>query len=1195
MPKTLVVVESPAKAKTIEKYLGGDYTVRASYGHIRDLPKSQLGVDLEHDFAPEYMVPEDSERHVRELKALKKADDLVLATDYDREGEAIAFHVATILGVSPDVAKRVTFTEITKDAILEAFRHPREIDLKLVDAQQARRILDRLVGYRISPLLWKRVRPGSVGGPRPVGRRAAHRRTRARDPRVQPGRVLERRRPAHARGRPEQPFLARLVEIPEGKVAASPDKKGVHLGAEADAAQHVERLNRAAYRVANVEQKERKRSPAPPFTTSTLQQEAARKLGFSARKTMTLAQRLYEGIDLPGEGQRRAHHVHADRLGEHRRHGAARDRRAGQDRVRAGVRARRAAALQDALAQRAGGARGDPPHQRCCGRQIACARSWSPTSSGSTRLIWQRTVATQMAEARFNQVGVDIEARHEEIQYGLRATGQTLVFDGFIRIYFEGRDDAPDEDAESMLPELTAEQLLRMLEVLPEQHFTQPPPRFSEASLVKTLEELGIGRPSTYASIISTIQDRGYVRLEDKRFYPEDVGMVVTDKLIEHFPDVVDVNFTAHMEDELDDIAEGELGWTQVLHEFNGPFERALEKAEDSFERYEEELDEPARSVPRRAASPGKLQVKLGRFGKFIGCPNYPGVPLHPQHGRDRTSRAGAARRDLPRVRTHKLQERVGRFGPFVGCSGYPECKYIKKEPPKTTGVTCPECKQGELVERQNRFGTLFYSCDRYPECTFAVSNPPIADHPCPECGSLLLQRPKSVKCWNCGAELDLEFNVTKSGDVEGEAAARAAKSVAKAARAAAKAKKAPAKKKTAAKKRHGRPRRSAPSRKTAKPQRPAPSRRPCPTRRRPSGSCPASPTRSPRSAEPSRRPSRTSWLTRRSRGCSPAMTVSSLGDWVGFVAVTSLVARLSGSAAAAGLAVGGGDDRADAARDPVRSVRRGARRPARPQADHDRRRHRARRDVRVDAVPRPVFWLIFVLSFFIECLSLLWTPARDASLPNLVPRRQLANANSIGLVSTYATLPLGGAIFALLASISRTLGRRPVLPTHPESLPLLARRRHVRVLRVHGEPRADPYPGAPVDGTLRPLARMARHRRRRAVPPRGLDRVGDDDGDRRGVRRRRRCAVRSGPAFAASTLGAKTAGWPILVTAFGVGMGIGMAGSNEVAKVFERDLTFVWSLVAAAGALFVLAAMPNLWLAAVVTVWLGRSAAWRG
>ena len=806
MPKTLVVVESPAKAKTIERYLGGDYAVRASYGHIRDLPKSKLGVDPENDFLPEYIVPEESERHVRELRsALRGSDDLILATDYDREGEAIAFHVATLLGVEPTEAKRATFTEITRDAIIEAIGSPRRIDMKLVDAQQARRVLDRLVGYRISPILWRRVRPGlSAGRVQSVAVRLIVEREReieAFNP-VEYWSVDVRLTPD---AEPEQPFVARLTEIPDGKLASGPDKKGILLGAEAEATSHVERLNRASYRVVQVERKQRKRSPAPPFTTSTLQQEAARKLGFSARKTMTIAQRLYEGADLPGEGSVglitymrtdsvnvaetalreiaelvKTEYGQAYSLSEFRRYK---------------TRSRNAQEAHEAIR---------PTSVMRTPQRIAGALERDQLRLYT--LIWQRTMATQVADARFDQVGVDVEAiaattgpdANGDVRYGLRATGQTLVFDGFIRVYKEGRDEGPDEDAETTLPELTAEQLLRMLDVLPEQHFTQPPPRFTEATLVKTLEELGIGRPSTYASIISTIQDRGYVRLEDKRFHPEDVGVVVTDKLIEHFPDVVDVNFTAHMEEELDDIAEGEIGWTQVLHEFNGPFERALEKAEDSFERFEEELDELCPLCPQEGREPGRLQVKLGRYGKFIGCPNYPDCRyIRNMDGTERPEPELLEER-CPEC-GRQLQRRVGRFGPFVGCSGYPECRYIKKDPPKNLDITCPQCGQGQIVEKRTRFG-VFYGCDRYPECDFAVNNLPIKDHPCPECGSLLLQRPKSLRCWNCGAELDLDFNVTKGGDVEGEAAARAAKSAAREARAATK-KKATVRKKTTAKK----------------------------------------------------------------------------------------------------------------------------------------------------------------------------------------------------------------------------------------------------------------------------------------------------------------------------------------------------------------------------------------------------------
>ena len=812
-PKTLVVVESPAKAKTIEKYLGGDYAVRASYGHIRDLGRGYggLGVDVEHAFTPDYVVPEDSKRHVSELKKVMKAGsgELILATDYDREGEAIAFHVASLLGVDPATAKRVTFTEITRDAILEAFAVPRAIDLKLYDAQEARRILDRLVGYRISPLLWKKVRPGlSAGRVQSVAVRLIVEREReirafvpveywSVDVRLTPG----------ASADPEQPFTARLTHVPDGKLAASPDKKGVLLAAEADAATHVERLRRASYRVANVEKKERKRSPAPPFTTSTLQQEAARKLGFSARKTMTLAQRLYEGIDLPGEGSvglitymrtdsvniaetalREIAELVKSEFGERYTLGEFR---------RYKTRSRNAQEAHEAV------------------RPTSVMRTPQRVAASVDRdqlrlytLIWQRTMATQMAEARFDQVGVDIEAiaarathngEGAEISYGLRATGQTMTFDGFIRIYKEGRDEGPDEDAEKTLPVLTAEQLLRMLEVRPEQHFTQPPPRYSEASLVKTLEEQGIGRPSTYASIIDTIQRREYVTLEEKRFKPTDTGEVVTDKLIEHFPDVVDVTFTAYMEKELDDIAEGDLRKITMLEEFYGPFERALEKAEHSFERFVEELDEDCPLCPTEGRDPGRLEVKLGRYGKFVGCTNYPDC----RYIRNMDGSVRPEPETLDEICPEcgkQLQRRVGRYGPFTGCSGYPDCRYIKKDPPVSTGVTCPQCRQGELIEKRSRFGSIFYSCDRYPDCDCAVGNPPEKDRPCPECGSLLLRRPKSLRCWGCGAELDLEFNVTKPGDIEAENAAREAKAAARAARAAAK-KKTTGKKKTTTKK----------------------------------------------------------------------------------------------------------------------------------------------------------------------------------------------------------------------------------------------------------------------------------------------------------------------------------------------------------------------------------------------------------
>ncbi|MDP9185638.1 MAG: type I DNA topoisomerase [Actinomycetota bacterium] len=807
MTKTLVVVESPAKAKTIEKYLGADYVVRASYGHVRDLPKSKLGVDADHDFSVEYEVPDKSKEHVATLKrVMKGAGGLVLATDFDREGEAIAMHVATLLGQDADRADRVTFTEITRDAILEAFAHPRQIDRNLFDAQEARRILDRLVGYKISPLLWKRVQPGlSAGRVQSVAVRLIVEREREIDAfnPVEYWSIDVRLTPED----PEQPFLARLMQVPDGKLAANPDKKGLVLGAEGEAETHVERLRGATYRVTGVEKKQRKRSPSSPFTTSTLQQEAARKLGFGARRTMQIAQRLYEGIDLPGEG--------SVGLITYMRTDSVTIADSALREIAELVKGEygEAYTLPEARRYKTRSRNAQEAHEAV--RPTSAMRTPQRVATSLDRdqlrlytLIWQRTVATQMADARFDQVGVDIEATQADATYGLRATGQTLVFDGFLKLYREGRDDEKvDEDAESNLPELTAEQALRMLEVLPEQHFTQPPPRYSEASLVKKLEEEGIGRPSTYASIISTIQDRGYVRLEEKRFRPEDVGYVVTDKLIEHFPDVVDVNFTRFMEKELDDIAEGQLGKVQMLHEFNGPFERALEKAEDSFERYQEDLDELCPLCPTEGREPGKLQVKLGRYGKFIGCPNYPECRYI--RNMDGTERAEPELLDerCPDC-GRQLQRRVGRYGPFIGCSGYPDCRYIKKDPPRSLEITCPQCNEGQIVEKRTRFG-VFYGCDRYPDCDFAVNNEPLKEPRCPVDGSLLVQRPKSIRCWGCGAEFDLDMVMTKDGDPEAEAESRAIKSAARAKRAAAKAakkkpatkKKAAAKKKPAAKK----------------------------------------------------------------------------------------------------------------------------------------------------------------------------------------------------------------------------------------------------------------------------------------------------------------------------------------------------------------------------------------------------------
>ena len=746
-PKTLVVVESPTKAKTLERYLGSTYSVKASFGHIRDLPKNKLGVDTDRNFEPEYVVSEESKKAVAALKrAHKTSSDLILATDYDREGEAIAFHVAEILGLDPVAAKRVTFTEITRDAILAAFEEPRAIDLQLVEAQQARRILDRLVGYRISPILWKKVRTGlSAGRVQSVALRLIV--DREREIRAFEAKEYWTVDARLAPNGDESAFVARLFSIGEEKLAASPDKPGLVLSAEADAQQHVDRLREAAYKVKEVREREVKRSPSPPFTTSTLQQEAARKLGFSSRKTMRVAQQVYEGVDLPGEGQvGLITYMRTDSVT---------------------IAEQALLELADVVREQFGQQYTLEKPRRYKKKQRGAQEAHEavrPTSAKRLpdrvqthltndqarlyRLIWQRAVASQMAEARFNQVSVDIEAQPGD--YILRATGQTMLFDGFRRVYFEGREEEePDEDAEARLPQLTAEQVLRLLELLPEQHFTQPPPRYSEASLVKALEELGIGRPSTYASIITVLLDREYVRLESRRFYPQDVGEVVTDLLVEHFPDIVDVNFTAHMEEELDDIAEGKMAWTQVLDEFYGPFERLLEKKEDEIERPEEELDELCPLCPQEGREPGTLVVKLGRRGKFVGCKNYPDCTYTRDMSGETRPEPQETGEMCPECGKPLLQ-RVGRFGPFVGCSGYPDCKYIKKEE-KKTGVACPQCGEGDLIIKRTRRGKTFYGCNRYPDCDFAVWQRPAPD-PCPACGKLMTYQAKGdMKCTECG------------------------------------------------------------------------------------------------------------------------------------------------------------------------------------------------------------------------------------------------------------------------------------------------------------------------------------------------------------------------------------------------------------------------------------------------------------
>jgi len=671
MPKDLLIVESPAKTRTLSGFLGNSFQIMASMGHVRDLPKSKLGVDVEDRFEPSYTVIPERKQIISDLKkAAKEARTVYLATDPDREGEAIAWHLMHALDLKN--AQRIEFNEITQRAVQEALQHPREINGARVNAQQARRVLDRLVGYKISPLLWKKVQKNlSAGRVQSVAVRLVVEREReinAFVP-VEYWSLTAKLTPTDK----EFPFNAKLIEQGGKKIE-------LHNEAEANAV--LAGLQGATWKVAEVKKREQKRNPAAPFITSTLQQEAARKLGFSARRTMQTAQHLYEGIELGGEG-----HVG---LITYMRTDSVQVSQEAQAQAREFIEKSYGPEYVPKTPRLYKSKKGAQEAHEAIRPTAVSRRPESLKGHLSSdqfrlyQLIWQRFVASQMESAVFDVTSVDIRAA----EYTFRATGSVVKFAGFTVLYTEGRDDAAEEDeTRAPLPPLSVEQLLKLLELLPRQHFTEPPPRFSEASLVKALEDRGIGRPSTYASIISVILDRNYVTLEEKRFRPTELGTIVNDLLVKHFPQVLDVDFTAGVEEELDDIAGGERDWVEVLREFYDPFQEALTTAETQMERVKPEP---------------KVTDEV--------CPKC-GKPM---------------------------LLRQGRFGEFLGCSGYPECKTIinpNKAAPVATGVGCPrpDCT-GEIVEKRSKRGKTFYGCNRYPECDFATWDKP-TDQKCATCG----------------------------------------------------------------------------------------------------------------------------------------------------------------------------------------------------------------------------------------------------------------------------------------------------------------------------------------------------------------------------------------------------------------------------------------------------------------------------
>jgi len=712
----LVIVESPAKAKTVGRFLGKGYTVKASVGHIRDLLRSTLSVDVDNDFEPKYRVPNEKREVVKGLKAeAAQAEEIFLATDPDREGEAIAWHLLEAAEIEPARAKRVVFHEITKPAIEEAFSHPRAIAMDLVNAQQARRILDRLVGYSLSPLLWAKVRGRlSAGRVQSVAVRLIVDREREIDvfgPKEYWSIEAELSQDKNARK--PQAFRAKLVKVGEADVGTG---EACLLKTEADVTPLVADLERATYTIAKVKTGERRRNPPPPFTTSTLQQEASKQLGFTAKRTMASAQQLYEGIEI-GDGQ-------AVGLITYMRTDSVNVSEIAQKEAREFVKGHFGAdylpAESPQYKTRSKGAQ--EAHEAI--RPTTVAREPKSIEKFLTKdqlklytLIWQRFVASQMAAAIFDTVSVDIAALPPppsptgrgaggEGTYLFRVAGSTMKFAGFLAVYHEARDEdaAPDEDEENpSLPPLAVDDALALLRLLPEQHFTQPPPRYTEASLVKTLEEYGIGRPSTYAPIISTIQQRGYVTREEKRLTPTEIGITVNDLLVGHFPEIVDVNFTATMEEELDEIAEGRRTWVPVLREFWDEFSAQVKAAEAD--------------MPAVKAEP-----------ELVG-------------------------RDCPQS-GHPLIIRYSRYGKFIGCSHFPDCRYIEPWLEKI-GVKCPKCG-GEIAERKTRKGRTFYGCANYPQCDFTSWKRPLPQ-PCPNCGGLLVVANKNfAQCIKCEQTVDL-------------------------------------------------------------------------------------------------------------------------------------------------------------------------------------------------------------------------------------------------------------------------------------------------------------------------------------------------------------------------------------------------------------------------------------------------------
>ena len=745
---SLVIVESPAKARTIGKYLGSGYSVMASVGHVRDLPPRDLGVDVDAGFEPRYVTIRGKGKVLRDLsRAARSARRILLATDPDREGEAIAWHVAEQLGFRPgdrdDRFARVRFHEITPDAVRRALDAPDRLDMKKVEAQQARRILDRLVGYQVSPMLWKPIRPGlSAGRVQTVALRLIT----DREDEIRAFAPREYWSVTARLSALDQPFDAKLHQI---------DGKKFTLDDRAAAERVVRDVAGVPFVATDVGRRRRSRNPPPPFTTSTLQQEAARRLGFDARRTMRVAQQLYEGVEQRGGVaglitymRTDSTRVSAAAVGAARRHLGTRfgDRYVPRSpRLWGGRRQKGAQEAHEAIRPT------DPTLTPDDARRFL-----DRDQHRLYELIWLRFMAGQMAAAIFDTTTIDFDVEGGGRRYRFRAAGSVLRFDGYTRLYQEGRDDgdAPTLDDLPPIPALERGGTAKVRAIEPAQHFTKPPPRFSEASLVKELERLGIGRPSTYAQIISTLRDRKYVAMEQKRFVPTPLGETVAKVLVRVFPDLFAVEFTSEMERELDRIEEGELEWRAVLKAFYGPFRERLERGERNGEAVLQSLVELADEACPECGKP--LAMRWNRYGRFMGCTGYPECEY--------TRSLDGKKRPAPEPTGEACPEcggalllRTGRYGPFVGCESHPKCRFTK--PAAIPGITCPRCGKGEVGEKRTRRGKRFWGCARYPDCDWTVWDRPVP-MPCPTCEAPFLLAKKArgrgefYKCPACRSEM---------------------------------------------------------------------------------------------------------------------------------------------------------------------------------------------------------------------------------------------------------------------------------------------------------------------------------------------------------------------------------------------------------------------------------------------------------